>query len=405
MKIVIVGLSAAGLSALTTLTRMSPECEITVISEENLQPYSRCLLTHYIGKEITKNNLFISDTSQFSSNVKFVFGKKAVSIDSEKKLLLLSDNDNIFYDAILLATGAEPIKPDYTKKSDKVFTLRYFKDAEKIEKSTKETATIVGGGFVGIKTAYGFVERGVSVNMIVSSPYPLSMILDEETGKLIEKELKNLGIAIYTNSDIAGLENNNTAVDITLASGQVLKSDIVVVGKGVTPRVEVAKASGIKVDKGIVVDSYLETSKKSIFAAGDCIESFDITKNTNAINAIWPMAVEQGYYAAMNILGAGFAYPGSIGFNSLKTKTFHLISAGKLKSDDLQSFSYYNPLRKQYKRVTFNNDVPVGMAFLNASEDAGILLNLIRKGEPIDINPEKIVKGEESLLQILMKRR
>lgn len=405
MKIVIVGLSAAGLSALTTLTRMSPKCEITVISEEELQPYSRCLLTHYIGKEITKKNLFISDTSQFSSNVKFMMGKKAISIDSDKKLLLLSDKENIIYDAILLATGADPIKPDYTKTSDKVFTLRYFKDAEMIENNIKETATIVGGGFVGIKTAYGFIERGIKVNMIISSPYPLSMILDEETGKLIENELKNLGISIYKNSDIVDLKDSSTGVNITLASGQILKSKIVVVGKGVTPRVEVAKSSGIKVGKGVVVDSFLETSKKSIFAAGDCIESFDITKNTTAINAIWPMAVEQGYYAAMNILGAGFAYPGSIGFNSLKTKTFHLISAGTLKGNDLQTFSHYNPFRNQYKKITLKNDIPVGMAFLNAPEDAGILVNLIRKGVSIELNPEKIVKGEASLLQILINRR
>ncbi|GAB4438392.1 MAG: FAD-dependent oxidoreductase [bacterium] len=402
MKIVIVGLSAAGLSALETIVRQSANCSVTVISEERFEPYSRCLLTHYLGKELQMGELFISNSSRFPDNVKFIFGQRVAGIDNNNKQVILDNNRSISYDKLLLATGAEPVKPVYASKSKRVFTLRHLDDANKIEGKLNNSATVVGGGFVGIKTAYGLIEREVKVNLVISSGYPLSVILDEETGLIVEKELAHLGISVITHSDIAELEDKVSHIKATLSSELTLKSDVVIVGKGVTPRTELATSSGIKVNKGIVVNEYLETSERDIFAAGDCIETYDIVRKENFINAIWPNAVEQGYYAAMNMLGNRLIYHGSIGCNSLKTKTFHLITGGILKGKDVKIYQHYSPSKNQLRKIAFRGDVPVGMAFLNDASEAGVMINLIKRGLPIDIVPEKIVSCETSLLQTLL---
>lgn len=405
MKIVIVGLSAAGLSALETFLSFSNEnLSITAITEERYDPYSRCLLTHYLGKELTLSKIFIANPKGYPKNVKLLFSQKVLSVDTKNKTVFLTDNNKIQYDKLLLATGADPVKPEYVSKHDRVFTLRYLDDANRIESKLKEKATVFGGGFVGIKTAYGLVERGVNVHLVISSSYPLSMLLDKEMGHFIQKKLTELGISVITASDIVGIEKKPDGVYVVLSSGKPLSSDVVIVGKGVNPRTELATKSGIKTNKGIIVNEFLETSEKDVFAAGDCIEFFDIAKRECSINAIWPNAVEQGYFAAMNMLGKTIAYKGTIGYNSLKTKNFHLITAGVLKGEGIEVYSHYEASTKQLRKVAFRNNIPVGMAFLNCPNEAGVLVNLIKRGETINITPEEIVKGKTSLLKTYFKR-
>lgn len=401
MKIVIIGASAAGISALETFVNQKNKHHITVISEERFEPYSRCLLPNYLGKELQMGELFISHSSKFPNNVKFNFGQKTTAIDNKNKKVLLQDGTTIPYDKLLIATGAEPIKPEYTLKSKRVCTLRHIEDVNRIESKLNSSATVVGGGFVGIKTAYSLLERDIKVNLIISSGYPLSVTLDEETGLIIEKELAFIGISVITHCDIIEIEEKVTCINAHLSSNLTLKSDMIIVGKGVKPRIELANTSGIKVNKGFVVNEYLETSEKDIFAAGDCIETYDIARREMFINAIWPNAVEQGYYSAMNMLENQLAYHGTIGCNSLKTKTFHLITAGILKGKNIKIYTRFSSSKNQLRKIAFEDNIPVGMAFLNDASEAGVVVNLIKKGSPVNLSPEKIISGETSLLQTL----
>jgi nitrite reductase (NADH) large subunit len=403
MNAVIIGLSAAGLSCLDTLLRFSPDTNITVISEEKYSPYCRCLLTYYLGKRLQEDQMIIKDvTACPATNTHFIFGESVEHIAASKKSVILSNGKEIKYDKLLIATGASAVKPKYYDEGKRTFTLRYLGDAKKVEKYLKEKAIVLGGGFVGIKTAYGLFERNIEVTMIISSPYPLSMVLDEKTARFVEKDLKGLGIVIRTQEDIAELNMKKDMVHVSLKSGTELKSDVVVVGKGVKPRVDLAKKSGINTDLGITVNEFLETSAEGVYAAGDCCEAMDVVRKTPWINAIWPVAVEQGYFAAVNMSGANTPYPGSIGMNSLKTHTFHLISGGVLKEEDgITIFEKHIPHRNQFRKLAVMDNVPVGMVFYNSPEDAGIIINLIKKGMPLTVDPRKIINNEVSLMDVL----
>jgi NAD(P)H-nitrite reductase large subunit len=402
MNVVIIGSSAAGLSCLNTLRTISPQAKITVISAEKYSPYGRCLLTYYLGKSMTEQELTITSPADYPSNVQFILGQKAEQIDVRRKTARLSDGKELGYDKLLIAVGADAVKPKYYAEGRGTFTLRYLDDAKKIAAATKGKAVVLGGGFVGIKTAYGLLERNIKTDMVVASPYPLAMVLDEPSARYIEKDLAEIGIGIITREDVADISLHKKQLKVYLSSGRALETDVVVVGKGVKPSVDLAKASGIKANEGITVNEYLETSAPDIFAAGDCCETVDLARNKIQMIGLWPTAVEQGYFAALNMSGARSSYPGSIAMNSLKTKAFHLISAGILKGDPgLTVYEKYIPSRKQFKKIAFRGDVPVGMAFYNCPEEAGLFVNLIKKALPLLVNPEKLVNGDVSISDIM----
>ena len=395
MNVVIVGASAAGLACLGTLLKFQPEIPITIISEENVPPYSRPLLTYYLGKEMTQAQMTIAEANQYPQNVKFLQGRSVKRIDGSRKEVILSDGETISYDKLLLATGADPIKPGYCDESRNVFTLRYMEDAKKIEKHLNESAVVVGGGFVGIKTAWGLIQRGVKVSLVIASPYPLWLVLDEGTGRFFENALKEIGIRLYTKNEVSKVEKVKK-LKVFLHSGTSLEGDVVIVGKGVAPRIELARDSGIETGLGIKVNEYLETTQKDVYAAGDCCETYDSVYRAARVNAIWPNAMDQGYCASLNMLGLRVPYPGSIGMNSIKTQTFHLITAGILWGENIITYEKYVPFRNQFRKIAFRDEVPVGMAFFNAPSEAGMIANLIKKGEPLKINPHKMVAGELS---------
>ena len=402
MKVVIIGSSAAGLSCLETLLRCSPGSEIAVISEEKRQPYCRCILTEYLGREIEEGFLTLRDTSHFPPNVTFILGERAGAVDPAAKTVALLSGEKVHYDKLLIATGANAVRPEYCTDENRVFTLRYIDDVYKIERFLERKATVVGGGFIGVKTAYGLKKRGIDVE-VVESLHLLSTWMDERLSMVVENELKAVGITINKGDEITSISIRNDAVTAALKSGKELESDVVVAGIGIVPRTELAQRAGIVTKTGILVNEFLETSVQDVYAAGDCCEAMDTSRNRKWVNAVWPVAVEQGYFAALNMTGMSASYPGSIAMNSLKTLDFHLITAGLLKkAEDITLYEKQIPQKRQFRMLAVRGDIPVGMMFYNAAEDAGLVIRLIRGRKPLTtVKPGEIVRGEASLYDMM----
>jgi len=402
MQIVIVGASAAGLSCLDTLNKVAPGAGVTLVSAEPYPPYCRCLLSYYIGRSLTEAELTIKAPGDPPSGFRFVGGRKAERIDAAQKTVRLEDGETLVYDKLLIATGAGAVKPPYCDEEKNCFVLRTMDDAKKIAAAVKDRAVVAGGGFIGIKTAFGFIARNVATEMVVASPYPLAMVLDEASGRHLESDMAGMGLKITTGDDIAAVGIRNGRQQISLKSGRTIESDVVVAGKGVKPGLALAMTAGVKIGEGIAVDEHQETSVPDIFAAGDCCETYDTARNELQIIGLWPAAAEQGYYAALNMAGYPSRYGGTVAMNSLKTSAFHLISAGVLKGEPgLAILEKHVPARKQFRKIAFRRDVPVGLAFYNCPEEAGLFVNLIRKAEPLTVNPQKAVNGEIAVGDLL----
>ncbi len=394
MHIAIIGASAAGLSCLDTLVALSPDLKVTVISEEDCLPYSRIMLTYAFAREFRRETMILKDPSSYASCITFLLGKRVEEVHVKDTTLVLSGGERLSYDKLLFATGASPIKPDYVTEENRCFNLRYLHDASMIDRFLDRSAVVVGGGFVGIKTACGFVQRGIRPTLVVSSGHILSLNVDEQVARLVERDLRGMGVDICTGEDVASVKAGRDCTRVALKSGTVLDADVIVVGKGVRPRAGLARRAGVDIDLGIRTNEHLETSIKDHYAAGDCCENIDFVRGVPWVNAIWPVATEQGYYAALNMAGIPSPYRGSMAVNSLKLPGLHLVTGGILRGKGVTTVERYIRGRNQLRKLALRDGIPVGLAFYNNTEEAGPYLNLIRKGRPLRVSPRAIVDGD-----------
>ena len=400
MKYAIIGGSAAGISCAEILRKHDKAAEITLISDERFSLYSRCLLTYLIAGSIEENNLYFKDKSFYEDdNIKIFLGKRAVSIDAKKKTITLEDKTEVAYDKLLLATGAMPKRIDIPGADKKgVFTVRKIDDARQIMEmmdNVKEIA-VLGGGLIGLRDAYALRKRGKRVTVIVKSPQILSQMVDADAARIIAVVLEKNGIKIMTGVAAKEILGGTTVEGILLDNGEKLNSQMVIIGKGVKANTELASSCGLKVEEGIMVDEFLRTSDKDIFAAGDCAQAFDIARGEKRINALWPCAVEQGQIAAMNMLGEKVIYDGSLSMNSVDFFGLACISMGVTKPKKEEDYEIISKEveGKYYKKFILKENRIVGMVLVGDIKAAGIVGPLIKN--KVDISSIKHLLLEDS---------
>lgn len=254
-----------------------------------------------------------------------------------------------------------------------------------------KAAAILGGGLVGLKAAYGLKKRGIAVNVIVKSKQILSQMLDFEAALMVQKRLEENGIEIVLNEGVAEVIGNGDIKAIKLDSGKALECSLIVVGKGVEPNIDLVEGTEVKFNTGIIANNLMQTTIPDIFTAGDVCESFDLASGKASVNALWPVAVEQGRVAGLNLSGGNINYDGSLGMNSIEFFGLPVISLGIYKNK--QDGSGYEELRLSdtkrgiYKKIILRDKIIAGAVLVGEIKNAGIFLRLIR--EKIDISPFK----------------
>jgi NAD(P)H-nitrite reductase large subunit len=393
VKYVIIGGSAAGVSAAETLRKQDKKAEITVISDEKLPVYSRCLLTYLIAGTIDQDNLYFKEKSFYKDNhIKTYLGKRAAALDAAKKTVTLEDKTKVSFDKLLLATGAAPKTVDIPGVDKKgVFTVRKIDDARAILGMLDEVKeiTVLGGGLIGLRDAYALRQRKKEVTVLVKSPQVLSQMLDQTAADIIAMILEKNGIKIETGVAAEEITGKESVEAVRLDNGKKINCQLVVIGKGVRANTELAASCGLKVEDGIVVDEFLRSSNKDIFAAGDCAQSYDIARAKPRINALWPCAVEQGQIAALNMPGKKVSYDGSLSMNSVDFFGLGCISMGITKPKNEKDYEIISRKEdgKYYKKFVLKDNRIVGAVFLGEINTAGIVGPLIK--HRIDISSIK----------------
>jgi len=385
MNYVIIGASAAGLTSAETIREIDGSSKITVVSDEAEQLYSRCLLTYLISGKIKEDGLKFKEADFFKkNNIDIITANGAESIDPKKKEVLLKDKKRIKFDKLLIATGASPKKLGIPGEDLKgVFGLRTIKDAEGIISmlDNVKNVAISGGGLIGLRDAYALKARGKKVTVIVKSPQVLSQMLDKEGADILEKKLTANGIQIKKGVAALEITGKNKVEGIVLDNKEKLPCELVIVGKGVVPNTALLEGTNIKVDKGIIVDDNLRTTHTDIYAAGDVAATQDIAKGNLALNAIWPVAVEQGKVAGLNMAGKKTQYDGSLGMNSVDFFDWPAISIGitKPKEKGFEELKAVDAGNSVYKKIILKDDIIKGMVFIGKVDNAGVIGILIKK--------------------------
>nr|WP_277998922.1 FAD-dependent oxidoreductase [Moorella sulfitireducens] len=332
MRYLILGNGAAGVAAARAARSADPAGDITIVGDEPYPYYARVLTSYYLGGLVLRERLWLAGEEWYEwQRVRLIKGRRAVAVDTGSCRVGLDDGRELPYDRLLVATGASPQQIDVPGgKLAGVFTLRTIDDATAIGKFAPpgSQAVVIGGGLVGIKAAEGLHARGLHVRLVVSSGRLLSQALDDAGAELVRRAMAGAGFTIHLQEDVIALEGREKVTAAVLRSGVTVPADVVVVGKGVRPNVEFLQGSGVKMDRGILVDDYLATNVPGVYAAGDVAQAYDYAWQESRINAIWGNAVEQGRLAGLNMAGRRAPYRGGIGRNSLVVNGLGVISGG-----------------------------------------------------------------------------
>lgn len=372
MKYLIIGASAAGLAAAETLHKIYPTGQITILEKEKTQPYSRILLPYLLSGEVKEENIFLPEPA----GAKFLKGKEAIGIDSQRREVTVSTGEVFAFDKLLIASGASPVIPQ-VKGADLpfVFTIRKLSDIQKIKKLVKtgKRAIIAGGGLVSMRIGEALYQLGMNITFVVRSKRVLSQILDFPASTIVEKVLVKKGIEIIKDDEIIQI----TKGEIYLESGKSRKCALIVFGKGVSPNVGFLTNSGIEIQRGIVVNEHQQTNIEDIYAAGDVVETLDIVYEDKRINALWPIAREQGHIAAMNMASIPIIYDGSVAWNVLKVFSLPILTIGMGREEKPEVMREQG--KEFYRKLVLDNGVLKGLIFIGDLKSGGLYLFLIKR--------------------------
>ena len=330
--VVVVGGSAAGITAAVTAKRHYPDKRVLLVrmEEKVLIP---CGIPYIFGTVGTPDKNLIPDTVLEKGQVEHVIAE-VTSIDREKKLLHTSQGE-IGYGKLILATGSLPSKPPIPG-ADKAGVFTIVKDVAQIQKLQMELrdakdVVIIGGGFIGIEFADEIMKSGgKTITIVEIAPHCLSLSYDEEFCIEAEDALRTRGIQIRANTKVTGIHGTARVEGVTLSDGQTLKADLVLLGTGATPNVKLAKDAGLRIGYtgAIVVDRTMRTSDTAIYACGDCAKKFSFFGGRPSKLMLASIATLEARIAGANLFGITRENPGTVGVWSTAIGELALGTAG-----------------------------------------------------------------------------
>jgi NADPH-dependent 2,4-dienoyl-CoA reductase/sulfur reductase-like enzyme/nitrite reductase/ring-hydroxylating ferredoxin subunit len=308
-QIVIVGGGAAGFAAAEMLRRQEFRGNIMMLSQESAAPVDRPNLSKdYLAGSAPEDWLPLRPDHYYAeAGIDLRLNSDVRSIDPKARNLVTAGGEVIPYDRLLLATGAEPVHlPIPGANQPHVHVLRSVADSRAIIASANgaRRAVVIGASFIGLEVAASLRARNIEVHVVGLERLPMERVLGPEMGEFVRTLHEQHGVVFHLGDSVLAIENKRAS----LKSGGVLEADLVVIGVGVRPRLALAEQAGLALDRGVLVNGYLETSSSGIYAAGDIARWPDPHSGQNIRVEHWVVAERQGQTAARNMLGQREAF-------------------------------------------------------------------------------------------------
>jgi NADPH-dependent 2,4-dienoyl-CoA reductase/sulfur reductase-like enzyme/nitrite reductase/ring-hydroxylating ferredoxin subunit len=308
-KVVIIGGGAAGFAAAEMLRRQDFQGSIVMLSDDTAAPVDRPNLSKdYLAGSAPEDWVPLRPDSYYQeASIDIRLKASVTAIDTKARHVAIADGSTISYDRLLLATGAEPVRlPIPGADQPHVHTLRSLADCQAIIASADSArrAIVIGASFIGLEAAAALRAREIEVHVVAPEQRPMERVLGPGMGDFVRALHEEHGVIFHLGDTVTAIDGKRA----TLKSGGMLEADLVVVGVGVRPRLALAEHAGLKVDRGVAVNAFLETSVPGIFAAGDIARWPDPHSKENIRVEHWVVAERQGQSAARNMLGQREAF-------------------------------------------------------------------------------------------------
>ncbi len=381
MTYVVVGAGPAGVVAAETLAKTDPGSEIILIGGEDAPPYSRMAIPYYLTGNIEEQGTYLRKTEGHYENLGIQYVQAEVeSVSAGAHELKLKGGGTQSYSKLLIATGASPIKPPVPGLDlPGVHHCWTLEDARKIIEYAGEgsNVTLMGAGFIGCIILESLVARGVNLTVVEAEDRMVPRMMNQTAGNMIKDWCIAKGISVLTSTRVTKIDGEGGALTVDLDNGDKISANLVVVAAGVKSNTAFLDGSGIKIDEGIMVNEYLETSVADIYAAGDCAQGPDFSGGWS-VHAIQPTSVEHGRLAATNMAGTVMPYQGSLVMNVLDTAGLISTSFGKWDGVGGDFSEAIDKKNAKYLRLEFDGDRLVGSLSLGRTDHMGVIRGLIQ---------------------------
>lgn len=403
---VIIGNGVAAAGCIEGIRSIDSEGVITVVSAENHAVYCRPLISYYLeGKTDLQRMQYRSADFYEKMGCQVLYGKKAVKIDSTAKTVTLDDGAAVPYDSVCVATGSSPFVPPFAGLDtvEKKFSFMTIDDTLALEAAVDNSSRvlIVGAGLIGLKCAEGLRDRVASITVCDLADRVLSSILDTECAAVMQKHLEENGITFMLGDSAASFDGNTAH----MKSGKTVSFDVLVLAVGVRANTALVKDIGGEVNRGIIVNTRMETTVADVYAAGDCTEGEDISFGGRRVLAILPNAYMQGKCAGDNMAGGETVFDKAIPMNSIGFFGLHAMTAGSYYDANLGGELYEEKGNGTLKRLFTKNGFLTGFILIGQIERAGIYTSLIREQTPLHTINFEILKREPALIVFCEENR
>ncbi len=427
-KYVIIGNSAAGLSAAKAIRSIDTKESIAVITFEKAINYSKPLISYFLAKKVAIDNVYFKEDDFYKKNkIDLLSGHFVEEIDFKNKLVTFKDKSPIVYEKLLISTGGLPIVPGIKVKKENnefdlnkdnfksikgLFTFTTLEDAKDIKNHIDEydikEAIVLGGGLIGIKSLESLLDLKIKVSMVELSDRILPVSLDRQASLIMEDIIRENGSNIYLSNTISSIIlKNNTISSVILQNGIKIESDLLIIAVGVKPNTEFIKNGKISNRMGITVDTKMKTAIEDVYAAGDVVKSFDLINEISSNIAIWPLAVRQGYIAGLNMAGRSSDYNGGFAMNSVEILGIPCISMGassldeeSASSNNTEFLKEFKKDQKTYKKIIIKDNKIIGAKLIGNIERAGIYHGLIKNKIDISSVKDMILREDFGIIQL-----
>ena len=386
MQIVIIGNSAAGLSALETFRKDDQTSSVTIVTKEEKRPYSKVLLPYYLRGKVPYDNLFIRDEEYYAQlDAKCVTGK-VVKLLPEQQLVILDCGTQLPYDKLLIATGSSPVKPPIPGISgdgihhlwtlaDVCHLAPYFKKGKRV--------VVLGSGFVSLQGAWAALSKGLHVSVVELMERIMPRALDAHGAEILASRMVKSGVDLRVATLTEKIDRTEEGeLVLHFKGGSTLTSDFIIVGTGVRPNIDFTEGTGIKIHSGIIVDKQMKTTLPGVYAAGDVAQVPSFSGGDPVVHALWPTAVETGAIAGTCMATGQSIYKGSLNMNVTQMFDVTVASMGEfIDVVEHESWIDNNLPQDEYLKIVLKDGVPVGATCVGSSElipTLGMLRPLIR---------------------------
>jgi NADPH-dependent 2,4-dienoyl-CoA reductase/sulfur reductase-like enzyme len=343
---ILIGSGIAGLAAAEVLRQHDASASITLIAEETHHFYSRPGLAYLLTGVIPEKQLYVRTPAEVSGLRLNWIRARAARFYPQDHQVILANSQRLTFDRLLLATGSTAVPPDFPGGDLKgVVKLDNLDDARHILKLAQRgrTAVVVGGGITALELVEGFRARGMRVHYLMRGERYWSGVLDETESRIIQDRLEAEGVSVHYRTQVKqAIGKRGTLVGVETTTGEYIACQVLGIAIGVRPRIELALQAGLKSERGILVNEFLETSAPDVYAAGDVAQVHDPRSGRAVLDTLWSSALAQGQVAGANMTGAQTTYHKQVALNvtRLAGLTTTLIGAvGTGHGEDLVSIA------------------------------------------------------------------